>query len=769
MKWFNPVYRRQMMFPLDKHWPGAVACVPPSPCVACARQLRLRTSGRRRCIARVFMLSLAYIVLRTVYPQGMSPGESLWSICLVWLCAFHAGDFLEYCGAPKALGMLCAGLALRLMPGVAGLPPPLEGLSDDWSRNVRAGAMALIMLRAGLGINLRTLARFGWSFIAMSTLPALSESLLCAPVAMVLFDMPFLLAWSMSAMIAAVGPATITSGCAAVKERGYAPRAPNFLMAAACFDDATCIILFNLLLHSFVGSVSGDISYVLSLLALLLSPLAGAGAACLLSVTAIWCTPARRSGILVIICAMLMYVASSYEQIGAGAIANLTLGLCTRHAWLRGWPYPLLSGEHRDDVGRAGVDMLLQAHRHLAALWHVALFPLLFGLLGASFDVGRTGPSAVSAAVYALVAIGVRCVATLGISQAMPRFTRRERIFLALSWSSKAAAQAAFATAPRKLLEQWIYAHPGELLRGAWAPETLLSWADDIQRCCIFAIFISNPIAMLCINNGAYFLLAKAGKHALRGAAFGADSDDDEDNSASTVDTSTSLPELFGTQMRAMPWGGPAIESTTAFVRPFGDAAAIAALYAQAATPAAPRPSAPQDGDGGDAPLLAPAHEGDITPAPDAVQSALPEPESSPAAGAAAAPARVVFEFADMPAAAEGGVRAALAVTSMQLAELLPGGVQVEVRHVRRATSTHANVFEDPNDDAEEAAERDAAATAPPPSAARALRRRAAGCIGLAAVSAEQQSPPEPQAQQLARAAGVLAFSSEAERARSAW
>jgi NhaP-type Na+/H+ or K+/H+ antiporter len=603
----------------------------------------------------------------------------------------------------------------------------------------------------------------------MSTLPALSESLLCAPVAMALFKMPFLLAWSMSAMIAAVGPAVITSGCAAVKERGYVARAPNFLMAAACFDDATCIIVFNLLLHAFVGSgtVSGDYDYILSLVVLLLSPFGGALAACLLSCTAIWCTPARRSAVLVIMCAMLMFVASSFEQIGAGAIANLTLGLCTRHAWLRGWPYPLLSGEHRADVGRTGIEMLQQAHKNLAALWHVAMFPLLFGLMGASFDIGRNGSPAVRAAAYALIAIGVRCVATLGITQPMPGFTRRERIFLALSWSSKAAAQAAFASAPRMLMLQWIQTHPGELLYGVWPAETLLEFADNISLCCTLAIFISNPLAMLCINNGAYFLLAKAGKRGSGGqeGAAGGDSDDDEPDSGSSADAA-SLPELFTTEVRATSWGVPVAAHSSAYeLRPLGDSAAIAALYAAAAAQAAapPPPVAPREVP------LPPPPVGDITPAP--VEA---DDVADAAAGAAptlaGGPARVVFEFADLPAASEGGVRAALASASAQLAELLPAGVQVEVRHVRRATSTHANVFEDPNDDGDADAERPGQ---PPPSAARALRRRAAACIGgLAAPSAaeeEERPTPEATAQQMARAAGVLAFSSEAERARSAW
>ncbi len=128
-------------------------------------------------------------MLRTVYPGGMAPGQSLWALCLIWVSAFHAGEAFECCGAPKALGMLLAGLALRLLPGVpsAGVPPPLTGLSAAWSLHVRAGAMALIMLRTGLGLNVRTLMRYGWSFVAMCTLPALIESLLGAVAVVALF------------------------------------------------------------------------------------------------------------------------------------------------------------------------------------------------------------------------------------------------------------------------------------------------------------------------------------------------------------------------------------------------------------------------------------------------------------------------------------------------------------------------------------------------------------------------------------------------------
>jgi hypothetical protein len=204
------------------------------------------------------MIALAYIVLRTVYPAGMAPGQPLWVrlrgsaahtrsrlltlarfrsqvVCLVWLAATHAADLFDRFGAPRELGMLVAGVLLRSVPAVRGGSPALLGLKLSWSRDIRAGAMALVLLRAGLGLNLRTARSYGASFLAFTTLPSLAESLLGMLVAHALFGMPLLLAWALGWIVAAVGPGVVSAACAAVKERGYAPRAPNFLVRArAC-------------------------------------------------------------------------------------------------------------------------------------------------------------------------------------------------------------------------------------------------------------------------------------------------------------------------------------------------------------------------------------------------------------------------------------------------------------------------------------------------------------------------------------------------------
>jgi hypothetical protein len=64
-----------------------------------------------------------------IFPAAMVPGGKLWSLLLLWCVSYHAGEGFERAGAPKALGMLVAGLVLRSLPHGKDLSYPL----DIWS------------------------------------------------------------------------------------------------------------------------------------------------------------------------------------------------------------------------------------------------------------------------------------------------------------------------------------------------------------------------------------------------------------------------------------------------------------------------------------------------------------------------------------------------------------------------------------------------------------------------------------------------------------
>ena len=643
--------------------------------------------------------------MRTVYPTGMKPGTPLWAVCLVWLVSSHVGEAFEALGAPKALGFLLAGIALRSMPGTPELPGPLDGRSKAWSRDIRAGAMALVLLRAGLGLNLGTARGHATSFAALATLPCTVEALCGALVARALFGMPFLLAWALGWLIAAVGPAIVSSGCAAVKERGYAARAPNFLMQVMCFDDALCILGFSCAIHAFLSggdshapNLAATWGYLTAPLSLSLGLAGGAAGACVMACTAVWCTPLRRTCMLLLCCAALSYIsASQYKQTGAGAIANLALGLGTRHAWRAGWPAPLLSAEHRADGPRAAAAMLLSVQRHMADVWRLAMFPLLFGLLGASFDI-RTRTDGVSvslqrAAGCALLAIALRLLISVAVTHPMRRFTRRERLYLSLAWCTKATTQAAFATVPRHLISLWIESHaPGSTLRG-YSTDQLRQWGEDMHVTCVFAIFLGTPLGTVFMQSGAFFLLARVPRR------------------RRISDSATPLACVL-----APP---PAAAVADAVPAEGANHAAATAASVAAAPPAAPA-WGDSDSDGGwsdddgrgslphvfhdDCPLFDASAQAPaalwVLPAAGPAASATTTEAAAPAAAALAAPtARVALTYSDVAPGAEAAVRAALLEAGAAIAALLPSGLTVEVRRRAQPASTHPNIFEDPNDD----------------------------------------------------------------------
>ncbi len=108
---------------------------------------------------------------------------------------------------PKALGMLIGGLLLRNLPGAGGpnnLLPPIAMLNPDASRLIRAGAMALVLVRSGLSLDMKTIMGYGWTMFVFATLPTIIEASIGAAVASALFGMPYILAMCMSFMIAAV-------------------------------------------------------------------------------------------------------------------------------------------------------------------------------------------------------------------------------------------------------------------------------------------------------------------------------------------------------------------------------------------------------------------------------------------------------------------------------------------------------------------------------------------------------------------------------------
>ena len=473
----------------------------------------------RHTLGRAVLLSMIYLVAKELFPGPMEPGGSLWSLLLVWVCAYHVGHAFDAVGAPKSLGFLVSGLVLQSLPHAPNLLHALQGLVPWWSKDIRAAAMALVLLRAGLGLDIKVVRSYGWALPALATLPSLVESVVGAAFASYLFDMPYLLAWVMSFMVSAVGPAIVASGCTAVKEKGFNPKAPNLLMTASVFDDTTCIIGFNCLLHAWItGPGNVGWQYAIGPMNLVLGLFGGLCAALVMSFTSLYPGVGPRTWTLFWMGMMLIFVAEEHSLLGAGAIANLVFGLGVRHCWRKGWPRRLLMREHAESAayGTAVADEYLKTSlAGLHQVWNIAFYPLLFGLIGAALNPRSVKPAVGKLSLaYAAFTVAVRFVATAAVTTVVPalrdNFTRGERMFIACAWVSKATTQAAFATVPLITIQAWIAAHPtGTMWKGYTAAQLLL-FGQEIQWCCVLSIFMGTPLGTIFMNNGARFLLDKA-------------------------------------------------------------------------------------------------------------------------------------------------------------------------------------------------------------------------------------------------------------------
>lgn len=142
-------------------------------------------------------------------PAWMVVGGKLWSVLLIWACAYNLGALVELFSIPRPVGMLAAGLILINLPAAPGshLAATEANLSPQWGKDIRAAALGLVLMMAGLGIDIGDVRRHGAAFWAAAILPSLMETLVMAGVATRLFSMPFTMSLGMAFISASPPPA----------------------------------------------------------------------------------------------------------------------------------------------------------------------------------------------------------------------------------------------------------------------------------------------------------------------------------------------------------------------------------------------------------------------------------------------------------------------------------------------------------------------------------------------------------------------------------
>ena len=149
------------------------------------------------------------------------------------------------------------------------LDPQILGISSE----LRQSALIIILIKAGLSLDLSDLKKVGRPAVLMSFLPASFEILGYVLFAPLLFGVSRIEAAVMGAVLGAVSPAVVIPRMLRLTEekRGTEKSIPQLIMAGASCDDIFVIVLFT----AFLGMAQGGKARLLDLINIPVSILLG--------------------------------------------------------------------------------------------------------------------------------------------------------------------------------------------------------------------------------------------------------------------------------------------------------------------------------------------------------------------------------------------------------------------------------------------------------------------------------------------------------------
>lgn len=356
----------------------------------------------------------------------------LTSLAFIFLAGLAMAGICGRLGLPRIIGMLFTGILLG--PNVFNL---LDSSILLISPQLRQMALIIILLKAGLSLNLSDLRQVGRPAVMMSFVPASFEIL-----AFLLFG-PFILGISrveaalLGSVLAAVSPAVVIPRMVQLMEEKYGTdkSIPQMIMAGASCDDIFVIVLFS----TFLGMVQGGsiraadflnipVSIVLGIL---LGAVFGYGLSRFFERAYEKKHYIRNSMKVVIVLGMsflLMSVEAWLEDVvsvsGLLAVVSMACMIKIKSA-------PIVSKRLSEKFGK---------------LW-VAAEVMLFVLVGAAVDIRYTLGAGAAAVLMIAIALGFRAVGVC-LCLAGTKLNRRERLFGIIAYLPKATVQAAIGSVP---------------------------------------------------------------------------------------------------------------------------------------------------------------------------------------------------------------------------------------------------------------------------------------------------------------------------------
>lgn len=394
----------------------------------------------------------------------------LFSFALIFLVGFLIAFLFEKLKLPRIIGMLITGIILG--QHILNL---LDSSILNISSELRQIALIIILLKAGLALNISDLKKVGRPAVMMAFVPACFEIVGYVIFASILFNMNLIESALMGAVLSAVSPAVVVPRMINLIEKNYGTNKsiPQMILAGASCDDVFVIVLFSTFLTMAQGGSANIIDFlnipVSIILGILIGMIAGLLLYFLFENFYQKYYKIRNSMKLIIILAVAFLLVAMESKLKnyiavSGLLAVVAMACCIKK--------------------KSELSVINRLSEKFGKIW-IGAEVVLFVLVGAEVDIRymlTAGISAIGIIAISLLfrTVGV-CICMIGT-----KLNTKEKLFCVIAYLPKATVQAAIGSVPLAL--------------GLPCGTIILSVA-------VLAILITAPLGALGIDNSYQKLL----------------------------------------------------------------------------------------------------------------------------------------------------------------------------------------------------------------------------------------------------------------------
>ena len=356
----------------------------------------------------------------------------LTSLALIFLVGLSLAGIFQLLKLPRIIGMLLTGIILG--------PYALNLLDDSIlliSSDLRQMALIIILLKAGLSLNLTDLKKVGRPAIMMSFVPASFEILAFILFAPAILNITRIEAAVMGAVLGAVSPAVVIPRMVQLMDSKYGTNKsiPQLILAGASCDDIFVIVLFTTFASMAQGGKANLIDFFNIPISIILGIILGAITGYIIS------TFFEKAYNL------NHYVRNSTKVL---VILGISFILMAIETWLK------------DIISISGLLAVVsmacvikikspdavsdRLSEKFGKLW-IGAEVLLFVLVGAAVDIRYTMDAGTMAILMIFIAL---CFRAIGVSLCLlkTQLNFKERCFCIIAYIPKATVQAAIGSVP---------------------------------------------------------------------------------------------------------------------------------------------------------------------------------------------------------------------------------------------------------------------------------------------------------------------------------